>query len=376
MNKLEHYRQTEFAASIAKSVYLNHAASSPSPNRVQKAVCDGITLMGSDPEAFFMEMLLPAWNASRTGLASLMGVDPEWVAISRNTGHALAIVADGLALESGDNVIIADCEYPAVIYPWYAQAWRGIETRVLPAGPGGIVTAETIEPLIDARTRAIAVSWVQFGTGYRTDLGAIADLAHAHGLLIIVDVIQGLGALQLDPTLPLDIIATGAHKWLMAPHGCGALYIAPEHLEKFHPTNIGAISVTDPFKFDPLTFTLKPTTQRYEEGTPNAMGLVGMAAALNLIEEAGIANIEEQVLDLAGYATEQLLARGFAVDSPQDREHQSGLVLFRHPTLDNDTALQKLRDAGVRASIRGGRIRFSPHFYNTTEDIDIAIAAL
>jgi selenocysteine lyase/cysteine desulfurase len=376
MHHLEHYRRTEFAASIARSVYLNHAASSPSPARVQKAVCDAITLVGSDPEAFFMESFLPAWNASRQGLADLMGVDPQWVAISRNTGHALAIAADGMALEPGDNVIIADCEYPAVIFPWYAQAWRGIETRVLPAGPHGLVTAEAIEPLIDSRTRAIAVSWVQFGTGYRTDLRAIADLAHAHGALIIVDVIQGLGALQLDPTLPLDVIATGAHKWLMAPHGCGALYIAPEHLEKFHPTNIGALSVTDPFKFDPMSYTLKPNTQRYEEGTPNALGLIGMAAALSLIQEAGIAEIEKQVLDLAGYATERLLARGCAVDSPQDREHQSGLVLFRHPTLDNDAALQKLRDAGVRASIRGGRVRLSPHFYNTTEDLDTAIAAL
>ena len=305
-----------------------------------------------------------------------MGVDQEHLAITRNTGHALSIVADGLILDSGDNVIVAGCEYPAVTYPWLAQASRGIETRILNTGPSGEVTAEAFESLIDSRTRAIAMSWVQFGAGYRADLKAISDLAHSRNVLLIVDVIQGLGALQLDPDLNLDVIATGAHKWLMAPHGTGGLYISPECIDRFRLVNMGALSVVDPFSFDPLGFNPKPTARRYEEGSPNGIGLAGMRAALDLIEEAGIANIEEQVLDLAGYATEKLLEIGCAVDSPKERKHQSGLVLFRHASDANEAVLERLRAAKVKASIRGGRVRLAPHFYNTREDIDVALAAI
>jgi len=376
MPNLEQYRSMEFSASIAEGVYLNHAASSPSPSRVQQAVCHAVTLMGRDPETFFLESMLPAWQGSHKGLAALMGVDQEHLAITRNTGHALSIVADGLSLDSGDNVIVAGCEYPAVTYPWLAQASRGIETRILNAGPGGEVTAEAFEPLIDGKTRAIAMSWVQFGTGYRADLKAISDLAHSRNVLLIVDVIQGLGALQLDPDLNLDVIATGAHKWLMAPHGTGGLYISPECIDRFRLVNMGALSVVDPFSFDPLGFDPKPTARRYEEGSPNGIGLAGMRAALDLIEEAGIANIEEQVLDLAGYATEKLLEIGCAVDSPKERKHQSGLVLFRHASDTNEAVLERLRAAKVKASIRGGRVRLAPHFYNMREDIDVALAAI
>jgi len=376
MHDFQHYRDTEFAASIAEGIYLNHAAASPSPARVQKAVCDAITLMGRDTETFFMKTLLPDWEIVRQGLARLMHVDPEWLAITRNTAHALSIVADGLDIQPGENAIVADCEYPAVVYPWYAQKWRGVETRLLAAGRDGSVTAEKLEPLIDRNTRAIALSWVQFGTGYRADLRSICDLAHAHGILVIVDVIQGLGALDLEPDLPLDVIATGAHKWLMAPHGCGGLYIAPQHLDRFRLVNIGAVSVVDVAKFDPLVFEPKRNTQRYEEGSPNGLGLAGLAASISLIEEVGIDRMHEQVLDLASYATEKLAAAGCHVDSPLDRAHQSGLVLFRHPSLDNETALQRLADARIRASIRGGKLRISPHFYNTTADIDAVIAAL
>ena len=242
-----------------------------------------------------MERVLPARESARQRLARLMGVTPEHLAFTKNTGHGLSLVADGLRLEPGDNVVSVDCEYPSVVYPWYAQRDRGIETRLISPRADGTFTPEDLEAVMDDRTRVLTLSWVQFGTGFRCDLAACAALAHARGRLFVVDVIQGLGALPLEAEKwGLDIVATGAHKWLMAPGGTGGLYIAPHALDRLRLVNMGAASVVDVPKFDPLDFSPKPNAQRYEEGTPNGLGLCGLDAALSLLEEVGIEAIAAQ----------------------------------------------------------------------------------
>ena len=230
---------------------------------------------------------------------------------------------------------------------------------------------------MDSRTRVLSLSWVQFGTGYRADLAAFAELAHSRNVIFVVDVIQGLGALPVERgALGLDVVATGAHKWLMAPGGTGGLYIAPHVLERMRLVNMGAGSVVDVGEFDPLVFTPKPNAQRFEEGTPNGLGLLGLDAALSMIEEASIEAIGARVLALAAHAADALTRRGYLVTSPTDDAHRSGIVMFRHPTLDNDAVMLALDAAEIGAAARGGKLRFSPHFYNTEEEIDQAVAAL
>lgn len=370
-------RQQEFAEIIARQVYLNHAGVSPSPARVVRAVQEAAALAGRDPFGFFRQGVLPASELARARLARLMGVPSEHLALVKNTAHALSIVADGLALEPGDNVVMADCEYPAVVYPWYAQQWRGVETRLVTTRPDDMLSLDDFAARITPRTRVLALSWVQFGTGYRADLAAFADLAHQHDAILVLDVIQGLGALPVDcGASGVDVAATGAHKWLMAPGGTAGLFIAPHVLERMHLVNMGAASVVDVMKFDSRLFQPKPTAQRFEEGTPNGLGLIGLNAALSLIEDMGINEIGARVLALSAYATNALTQRGYEVTSPQQNEHRSGIVLFRHPTQDNDTVLHTLEAAGVVAAVRGGKVRFAPHFYNTEAEIDLAVAAL
>jgi selenocysteine lyase/cysteine desulfurase len=218
---------------------------------------------------------------------------------------------------------------------------------------------------------------VQFGTGFRADLQAWADFAHAHNAIFVVDVIQGLGVLPLEAeALGLDVVATGVHKWLLSPGGTGGLYIAPHIMERMRLVNMGAISVVDYARFDPLVFSPKPTAQRYEEGTPNVLGLVGLDAGLSLLEEVGIAQIAPRVLDLGRYAGKALTTRGYRVFSPHGDDQRAGIVLFGHERHDNDTIVSALERARVAVAVRGGRVRFSPHFYNTEEDIDRAVAAL
>ena len=374
---IHRFREQEFAAVTAQSVYLNHAGISPTPARVVQAVIEAVSLMARDPLGAFTSVVMPAMASARARLARLMGVPAEHLALTKNTGHGLSLVADALKLDAGDNIVSVDCEYPSVVYPWYAQADRGIETRLVTPKPDGIFTADDLDAVMDSRTRVVTLSWVQFGTGFRCDLASIAAAAHARDAILIADVIQGLGALPLSvEALGIDIAVTGVHKWLLAPPGTGGLYVAPHVLDRLRLVNMGAGAVVDVMKFDPLDFTVKPTVQRYEEGSPNILGMVGLDSALLLLEEVGIEAISRQVLALSKYAAEKLDAKGYEVRSPRADHQRAGLVTFRHPSLPNESVLQTLEDAKVVAAVRGGNLRFSPHFYNTTEEIDRAVDAL
>ena len=370
-------RTQEFGPVTERGVYLNHAGVGPAPARVVRAVQEAVAVSAPDPFGFFTEQCLPARDRARARLGRLMGVSPDHLAFVKNTGHGLSLIADGLKLDAGDTVVSVDCEYPSVVYPWYAQADRGVETRLVTPKADGSFTPEDLAARMDSRTKVVTLSWVQFGTGFRADLKAFADMAHAHGALCVVDVIQGLGALPLDlEAAGVDMAVSGVHKWQLAPGGSGALYVAPHALDRLRLVNMGAGAVVDMMKFDPLDFTVKPGVQRYEEGTPNGLGMVGLDAALSLIEEAGIEAVAEQVLSLAAYAAEALDKRGCEVTSPREDASRSGLVMFRHPSRANEDVLQVLTDAGVTAAVRGGRVRFAPHFYNTPEEIDRAVEAL
>ncbi len=374
---LAEYRQTEFAASTAQGVYLNHAGVSPAPARVVRAVQEAVAASARSPLGFFMEHVLPARESARGRMARLMGVPAELLALTKNTGQGLALLADGLRLASGDNVVSASCEYPSVVYPWYAQRERGVETRLVRPRPDHTLSLEDAAALVDSRTRVVTLSWVQFGTGFRADLKAWADFAHAHGALFIADVIQGLGVLPCRAAeWGIDAVATGVHKWLLAPGGTGGLYVAPHVLERMRLLNMGAGSVVDVMKFDPLDFSPKTTIQRVEEGTPNTLGLVGLDAALSLIEDVGVDAVAARVLTLADHAAALLEAKGCVVVSPRADAQRAGLVMFTHPTHDNDAVLAALTQAGVTAAARGGYLRFSPHFYNTEDEIAQAVAAL
>ncbi len=376
-HEAQDYRQREFAPVTARGAYLNHAGVSPAPSRVVQAVREAVEHSADDPQDFFLSRVMSVRESVRLRMGRLMGVTPEHLALTKNTGHGLSLIADALRLEPGDNVVSVACEYPSVVYPWYAQSDQGIETRLAPPRPDGTFTPDDLAHVMDSRTRVVTLSWVQFGTGFRCDLAAFAALAHSYNALFIVDVIQGLGVLPLEAErLDLDVVVTGVHKWLLAPGGTGGLYIAPHVLDRLRLVNVGAGSVVDVPKFDPLDFTTKPNAQRYEEGTPNGLGLCGLDAALSLLEEVGIEAIAARVLSLAGYAAERLEARGYHVSSPREETDRAGLVMFQHPTASNETVLQALTEAGITAAVRGGRLRFSPHFYNTREEIDRAVAAL
>jgi len=375
---IDQYRESEFHAATNAGIFLNHAASAPMPSRVSRAMTEAMAVSSRSPEDFFIECLMPAISSLHKRFGDLFGVESENIALMKNTTQGLGIVADGLRLDSGDNVVMAACEYPSVVYPWYGQAYRGIETRLVPVKDDGTFTVDDFAQHIDSRTRVLALSWVQFATGFRADLNAFAALAKAHNLIFIVDAIQAMGVVPFDArAVGIDVVVTGSQKWLLGPHGTGALYINAATLDRMNLVNMGACSVVDIIKFDPLTFNLKPTVQRYEEGTPNALGTIGTDQSVSILQDVGIENVQTRVFDLTRRAIDALDRKGYHVWSPREDDRRAGIVMFDHPDHASADLLQTMKTkAKVGGSVRNNRVRLSPHFYNTPDEIDTAIDAL
>jgi selenocysteine lyase/cysteine desulfurase len=210
------------------------------------------------------------------------------------------------------------------------------------------------------------------------DLPRLGTFCRRRGIIFVVDVVQGLGALRLDVERDrIDIAAAGCHKWLMAPGGMGVLYIRPEVFSTLLPVNIGWNSVTNPIDWERQHFDeLKPTTDRFEEGTPSILNTATLGASVALMETVGFDRMEQRVLQLADHARACVRGRDCRVLSPDSPDTRSGIVAFRHPSLGNNDVLSRLAASGVTVAVRCGNVRISPHAYNTEADIERAAALL
>jgi selenocysteine lyase/cysteine desulfurase len=229
---------------------------------------------------------------------------------------------------------------------------------------------------MDSRSRLVALSFVEFGSGYRNDLDALVRLCHERGAYLCVDGIQGLGALQFSVEhTPVDFMASHAAKWLLGPIGAGFLYVRRDRLPALAPVMAGWRSVVDRDDYYHYDSPLRDSGERFEPGSPNVAGLLGMAAALDLLLSVGLDEIEPRILALTGRLIEDLQARGCTITSPiTHRRERSGIVCFRHPAVDSAELAERLQAAGVIISLRGGVIRVSPHFYNTGADLERLLA--
>jgi len=308
-----------------------------------------------------------------------MNVAPETLAFVRNTSHGIAIAAQSIPFAPGDVVVVARGEYPANVYPWMAQAHRGVSVRLVDPREDGIVAEEDLIAACEAsNARVLAVSWVQWGTGQKMDLARLGAFCRDRNMLLVADVVQGLGALRLDlSTLPVDFASAGCHKWLLAPSGVGVLYVRPEVQRTLLPTNIGWNSVSDPIAWERLHYEeLKTAADRYEEGSPNLLGTAALGASVDLLERAGFDAVEGRILALADHARAALKRCGMRVMSPEGADQKSGIIAFRHPTLSNEAVHEALTSARVVCAVRCGNVRFAPHAYSTEDEIDRAVEAI
>lgn len=349
-------------------VYLDHAGIAPVSLRAKAAV-EAFLAESAEGAAFHYPRWAHRVNEVRKLCAQLVNAGSDEIAFIKSTSHGLSLVAEGIDWKSGDNVLFPERDFPSNIYPWINLKKKGVEARAVPSR-GGWVEIDDIEKLMDARTRLITISSVSFSNGFRTDLKRLGELCRRKGVLLCVDAIQSLGIIPLDAReLNIDFLAADAHKWLLGPEGIGIFYCRKELAQNMRPPLLGWKSVQNEFDFDHPVLRLKNDAQRFEEGSQNLMGIFGLGAAIELLREAGIANIEERVLDLGDQIILEAGKRSFTVLTPEKREQRGGNITIAG-SFDPAAARDALRERGIMVNVRGGGLRVSPHFYNTAEEIN------
>lgn len=359
--------------------YFDHAAVGPLPEPTRAAIAHWL-----QQAAEVGDTVWPEWNRqaeqARHHAAALIGAGPDEIALVPNTTAGINYIAQGFPWQPGDNVVTLANEFPSNAYPWQNLAALGVECRLVPV-PGGIVDLNRIAAACDERTRIVSLSWVGYATGYRLDLQEIAYFLQQRNIRFFLDAIQGLGVFPLDVrTTPVDFLAADGHKWMLAPEGAGVLYIRRELLDVIRPVHVGWNSVQRPYDFGRIDFRLKPTAARYEGGSANMAGQIGLAASLNLLRELGVSPqaspVGEAVIAIAQHAREELQRLGATIMSPCVAGHESGIVTFTLPNVEPALIRERLLAVGVVVSCRGGGVRISAHGYNNEEDVARLIEAL
>ena len=373
----EELRQHEFPVTKNK-IFLAHAGVCPLPRRVAQAMndCANEATLG-DQEAFVMHRLE---DARKTG-AKLLNCQPEEVSLVGPTSLGLSFVAAGLKFRKGDNILIYHDDYPSNVYPWMALAAQGVQVRLLNIRTLGAVRAVDVMGQVDENTKLVALASCHFISGHRLDHEAIGKFLHERNILFCLDAIQTLGAF---PTTVehVDFLAADAHKWLLGPCGAGILYVRRELQAKLNPPIYGWHNVRSPSFVAQDKIEFRSGAAKFEAGTHNLIGLIGLIAAMELALEIGVDNIAVELARKRARLVPVLQAKGFSVLNPEPKlENTGGITSIFQPGKDLAPLHKKLTDAGVIASLRNDRkgqnyLRFSPHFYNTDAELQRVLELL
>jgi selenocysteine lyase/cysteine desulfurase len=346
--------------------FFNHAAVCPLPH-VTAEVLRSFATQAEDA-SYVDSGWYPQVEALRDSTAKLIHCDRDEVALVKNTSEGLSTVAQGIDWRPGDRIVTTAFEYPANMYPWMDLARRKhIEfATVIPQ------TEAILAALDHPKTRMLSLSHVQFASGQRHDLVTIGQFCRQRGILFCIDAIQSLGVLPVDVRqMQIDFLSADGHKWLLGPEGAGIFYCRRELAAQVHPPMIGWLNVTKSSDYDHYDFTLRPDARRFECGTHNVPGFLMLKASIDLLLEVGIQAISARIKALTDQLVEGLQHSGCKIASPRDHEQWSGIVSFDCPSGRNQELVASLRkDHRVELVVRGGRVRASPHFYNTEAQIE------
>jgi cysteine desulfurase/selenocysteine lyase len=362
-------------------VYLNHAALGPIPRPVVQATqayIEDTSAYGVVPESKWVEYE----RGAHRRLASMIAARPDQIAFTANTSDGLMHLALGLPWREGDTIISAQGEFPSNVYPWLNLREQGVQVHLVPMRDYRIPTEDVLASITE-RTRIVSLSLVEFSTGYRNDIAAIARYCHERGILCGIDAMQALGAINIDvQALGIDYLSAASHKWLLSPRTTGILYISDNLLPQLAPARRGWLSVETPFDFFNHAQPLKAGAARFEYSSSNITAIIALDAALGMFEslEGGMQAVEARILGLTGQAIAGLQQLGYPVVSPQGKGERSGIVCFKpHPRNAGMTVhelVEKLAERNISLAARGDVARISPHFYNSPEELDTLLNAL
>jgi selenocysteine lyase/cysteine desulfurase len=315
---------------------------------------------------------LDAYEGVRVATARLIGANRSEIALVKNTSEGISMVAQGLDWHPGDRIVAFREEFPANYYPWLRlEAKRCSVDRLSADDP-----LEKIE-LACAGARLLAISFVQYLSGFRADLNAIGAICKRHNCFFFVDAIQGLGAFPLDvEAAHIDALAADGHKWLLGPEGCGILYVRRSRQDSILPEEFGWTNVAAYNDYASRDMALRPDAGRYECGTLNTIGCYGLRASIELLLEAGVERIAPAVQALADQLAAGAIRKGYQLLGDRTPENGAGIIAIQKPGIDSRKVVFDLKQKGIAAAPRQGWVRFSPHFYVSPEEIGRVIEAL
>lgn len=361
-----------------KLKFFAHAAVTSLPACVADAMARHVREASEAPQEF--AQTLKDIKAMRGRCAEFIGANADEIALLGPTSLGLSLFANGIPWEPGDEVLCYAGDYPANVYPWIELRRRGVIVRMLEPDRPGEITPELVESALTPRTRLVALASCHFFTGYRIDLDTIGRLLHSRGILFSVDAIQTLGAFPMNVEY-IDFLSADAHKWMLGPCAIGIVYVKRKHHELCRPTLLGAWNVYSPNFIAQAEIKFMPGAQRYEPGVLNLVGSYGMDAAIRMFLHHGMDKVSARIMDLKAHLVAALRRKGYEIIGPSEGPNASGITTFRHSQKSPASLFTELEKAGVTCSLRHDRhgldyLRFSPHFYNTEDELDAALRLL
>lgn len=363
---------------VDRWVYLDHAAVGPLTRAASQAISDYVQQVTTSGDVHW-----PTWagevEQTRACAARLIGAEAEEVALVHSTSEGIALVAEGLDWRSGDNVVLPAGEFPSNVYPWLHLRDKGVEVRRVEM-PTPALDYQRLADACDAQTRVVSCSWIGYSSGYRCDPSQVADIAHRHGAYFMLDAIQGLGVFPINVRQAgIDFLAADGHKWQLGPEGAGIAYFRRELLEQLRPLIVGWNSVVGRFDFHRIELELRPEAARYEPGSQNMVGQLGLGGSLKTLERYGLSSQTSSIADWVLDSVEGLLPRlanvGVEVH-PIPPEYRTGIVTFEVPGMESAAVRAHLLERCIVTSCRGGKVRVAVHGYNDRSDFDRLITAL
>ena len=365
--------ENEFSELDKKLIYLNHAAIAPWPLRTQKAV-NQFAAENIQTGAYHY----PEWMNKEQYLRQQIGElinspNHEDIALLKNTSEALSVVAHGLQWHAGDNIVTSDEEFPSNRIVWESLKHQGVELRQV-----SLVASNPEQALIDAtdkNTRLITISSVQYASGLRLNLEKIGNFCQKHNILFCVDAIQSVGAIETNvQAIKADFMMADGHKWMLGPEGLAFFYCRKEIREQLQLHQYGWHMVEEHLNFSQTNWQPAHDARRFECGSPNMLSIHALSASISLLLEAGMKNIEKQLLENVQHLINSInSSKNLQLLTQPDPHHLAGIVLFKHRKLENAVLYQQLMKQGVVCAARGAGVRFSPHFYTTKSQISNAI---
>jgi cysteine desulfurase/selenocysteine lyase len=352
-------------------VYLNHAAVAPLPRRSAMAM-QGVAEDALQYGSLHYDRWLDAYEGLRVAAARLIGANRSEIALMKNTSEGISTIALGLDWHPGDRIVAFREEFPANYYPWLRLESKRCTVDWLSVN-------DPLEKIDNSCTGAklLAISFVQYLSGFRADLNAIGEICQRRNCFFFVDAIQGLGAFPLDvEATHIDALAADGHKWLLGPEGCGILYVRKSRQDSVFPEEFGWTTVAGYNDYASRDMTLRQDAGRYECGTLNTIGCHGLRASMELLLEAGVDRIAPAVQALADRLAAGAATKGYQLLGDRRPENGAGIIAIQKPGIDSRKVVHELKKQGIIAAARQGWVRLSPHYYISPMEIDRVVDAL